>query len=78
MDTPLFLSADELYLLTGFKFKAKQITQLRTMGIAFRINGCGRPVVTRSAIEGGKESKTSQKQKQEWQPTLLQFDPRAA
>ncbi|MFA6015859.1 MAG: DUF4224 domain-containing protein [Gallionellaceae bacterium] len=76
MIAPLFLSADELRELTGYAIKARQIAQLRTMGIAFRVNGCGRPVVTRSAVEGGKEQPGIQLV--EWKPTLLQFEHRAA
>lgn len=71
MTTALFLTAEELRELTGYALKDRQIKQLRTMGIAFRINGCGRPVVTRSAIEGG--TKQPDAQPQEWKPTLLQF-----
>lgn len=52
MTTPLFITSEELQTLTGFVLKDKQIAVLRTMGIAFRINGHGRPVVTRSAVEG--------------------------
>jgi hypothetical protein len=47
-----FLSPDELAVLTGFRRKGCQVEQLRRMGIAFYVNGCGRPVVTRAAIEG--------------------------
>lgn len=66
---PLFLTADELRQLTGFSLKAKQIAQLRIMGIAFRVNGCGKPVVTRAAIEGGQEPSAATKQA--WQPSVL-------
>jgi hypothetical protein len=48
----MFLNPDELALLTGFRRKGCQVEQLRRMGIAFYVNGCGRPVVARSAIEG--------------------------
>lgn len=47
----LFLNPDELVLLTGFRRKGRQVEQLRQMGIAFYINGCGRPVVARTSIE---------------------------
>lgn len=76
MTTPLFLDADELRTLTGYSIKAKQIEQLRTMGVPFRVNGCGRPVVTRVAVEGaGGKADTSVP---EWKPGLLQFDRKAA
>ena len=47
-----FLTPDELVVLTGFHRKGRQVEQLRRMGIAFYVNGCGRPVVARSSIEG--------------------------
>ena len=48
----MFLNPDELALLTGFRRKGRQVEQLRRMGIAFYVNGCGRPVVARAAIDG--------------------------
>ena len=48
----LFLTPDELALLTGFQRKGRQVEQLRRMGIAFYVNACGRPVVARTSIEG--------------------------
>jgi len=66
----LFLTADELRELTGYAIKARQIAQLRTMGIAFRVNGCGRPVVTRSAVEGQHGQAAALKAT--WTPTVLQ------
>jgi len=74
--TPLFITAEELRELTGYALKNRQIKQLRTMGIAFRVNGCGRPVVTRSAVEGVKEQPGAHPA--EWRPTLLQFNQKAA
>jgi hypothetical protein len=68
MTTPLFLTTDELRQLTGFPFKAKQIAQLRTMGVAFRLNGHGKPVVTRSAVEGGHVQQLAAS----WRPAVLQ------
>ncbi len=76
MSTPLFLTADELRELTGYAIKARQIAQLRSMGIAFRINGCGKPVVTRSSIDGVKEQPGTQLSA--WKPSLLQFEQKAA
>jgi hypothetical protein len=69
MSTPLFLTSDELRELTGRAVKAKQIEQLRRMCIAFRVNGCGRPVVTRTAVEGHPETAS---EKPSWTPTVLQ------
>ncbi len=70
MTTPLFLTSDELRELTGYAIKARQIAQLRTMGIAFRVNGCGRPVVTRAAVEGQHGQAAALKAT--WTPTVLQ------
>lgn len=67
--TAIFLTAEELQTLTGYAVRAKQIAQLRKMGIAFRVNGCGRAVVTRTAVEGG--APVAQQQPSGWQPAVL-------
>ncbi|WP_162240433.1 MULTISPECIES: DUF4224 domain-containing protein [unclassified Acidovorax] len=51
MDTPLFLTADELSTLTGFKTQKKQVEWLRTKGWRFEINGNGRAIVARKYAE---------------------------
>ena len=51
----IFLTAEEMAELTGYKRHGKQIEALRQMGIPCRINARGRPVVTRSVIEGAAE-----------------------
>ena len=51
----LFLSPEELELLTGRKRKSRQIELLRSMGIPFRVNAIGHPVVTRGVVEGRKD-----------------------
>ena len=48
----MFLNADELVLLTGRHRKAKQIQQLRVMGIPFYVNASGHPVVARAVVNG--------------------------
>lgn len=48
----IFLEPSEIAALTGRKIRAKQIEQLRVMGIPFYVNAAGRAVVVRSAIEG--------------------------
>ncbi|WP_239666884.1 DUF4224 domain-containing protein [Neisseria elongata] len=48
----IFLTAEEMAELTGYKRHGKQIEALRQMGIPCRINARGRPIVTRSVIEG--------------------------
>lgn len=54
--TSTFLNTEELATLTGRKLKSHQIEALRMMGIAFFVNAIGRPVVARSAIEGGSKA----------------------
>lgn len=50
----IFLDDDDMVALTGFKMARKQIAQLKVMGIPFRINGHGKPVVALTVIQGGK------------------------
>ncbi len=50
----IFVDDDDMVKLTGFRTPRKQIEQLRVMGVPFRINGGGRPMVALVAIEGGK------------------------
>jgi hypothetical protein len=50
----MFLDADALRQLTGFAHKARQVEQLRAMGIPFWLNRARRPVVACSALEGAK------------------------
>ena len=52
----VFLEPVEIAELTGRKIKSKQIETLRKMGLPFFVNACGKPVVSRSAIEGRKEA----------------------
>jgi hypothetical protein len=65
----MFLTEEEIATLTGKKMKSRQVEQLRRMGIAFYVNGGGRPVVCRSAVEGGKPA--SEVKKARWQPNVL-------
>ncbi|HEX8011918.1 MAG TPA: DUF4224 domain-containing protein [Casimicrobiaceae bacterium] len=62
----VFLNPDELALLTGFHRKGRQVEQLRRMGIAFYVNGCGRPVVARAAIEGSAAGTSPRR----WTPSM--------
>lgn len=57
----MFLSADQVEELTGRKLKRLQIEQLRKMGIPFFVNAAGRPIVTRTAIEGREQAPTTKK-----------------
>lgn len=60
----MFLDAAELVILTGRSVKAKQIDTLRKMGLPFRVNACGKPVVTVAAVEGRREAP----QPKQWSP----------
>lgn len=64
----IFLAPEDVRILTGFAVKSKQIAYLKANGIAFRVNGCGWPVVTLSEIEGGK---AKQKEPQKWQSDMI-------
>lgn len=61
----IFLEPSDLATLTGRKLKSDQINQLRFMGIPFFVNASGRPVVTRAAVEGRKNTEDV---KPKWQP----------
>ena len=63
----LFLNPDELALLTGFHRKGRQVEQLRRMGIAFYVNGCGRAVVARATIEGSAAGTSPRR----WTPSVV-------
>lgn len=65
----MFLTEDEVSMLTGRKVKKLQVEQLRKMGVPFYVNAVGRPVVVRSALEGRKEHEIT---KPKWQPKMLQ------
>jgi len=65
----VFLNPDELALLTGFHRKGRQVEQLRRMGIAFFVNGCGRPVVARTAIEGSATGASPRT----WAPSVVKL-----
>jgi hypothetical protein len=67
---PLFLNDDQLKELTGRVVRRCQIESLRQMGIPFRVNAAGRPVVCRSAVEGGKSAATSASDSS-WTPRVL-------
>lgn len=66
--TQTFLSSDELIVLTGRKVKSKQVESLRRMGLPFFVNACGRPVVTRSAVEGRIEVRSASV----WNPSVIE------
>lgn len=51
MDAPLFLTGEEVGLLTGFKTPARQVQWLRSKGWRFEINGNRRPIIARKYAE---------------------------
>ncbi|WP_199103214.1 DUF4224 domain-containing protein [Aquitalea sp. ASV11] len=65
--TPLFLTTEEVAQLTGYTIKRKQVEALRSMGVVFRVNPAGTPIVTRAAVEGHGAGEAS---KQKWQPAI--------
>ena len=64
----IFLSQNDLELLTGKKRKSCQIESLRGMGIAFYVNAAGRPVVPVSSVNTKEPNKP---EKEEWRPAVL-------
>lgn len=69
MSTSTFLDRDELKALTGRSHVTLQIEALATMGIPFFVNGVGRPVVARSAVEG--RGVAAEPKKKKWVPRVL-------
>lgn len=63
----MFLTKDEVAVLTGYKIRAKQCDQLRKQGIPFRVNAHGDLVVCRSVIEGPAKADPI---KETWEPGL--------
>jgi hypothetical protein len=64
-----FLEPDEIRVLTGKAQKAKQIEQLRRMGIPFYVNASGHPVIARVTVEGGR--KDQPETLKPWRPAVL-------
>lgn len=69
-----FLSEDDVATLTGAKTKSKQIEVLRRNGVPFFVNAGGRPVVARTAVEGGgaRGPKNAPEPQRAWVPRVLQ------
>lgn len=62
---PRYLSDDDLFILTGWRNKRRQATQLLKMGIPFALTICSDPLVPVAAIEvslaaGRREAKETQ------------------
>ncbi|MFO1246004.1 MAG: DUF4224 domain-containing protein [Ramlibacter sp.] len=51
MESPFFLTTDELDILTGFKTPARQVAWLRAKGWRFEVNGNRKPIVARKYAE---------------------------
>lgn len=51
----IFVDDEDMVRLTGYKSARKQIVQLRSMGVPFRVNAAGLPMVAISAIEGARQ-----------------------
>lgn len=66
MTDTLFLTDEEVFQLTGYQQKARQVTQLRKQGVPFFLNAASQPRVARAAIEGKPEKMIKEKT---WEPT---------
>lgn len=64
-ENSIFLSEYDLKLFTGFQRKTKQVAFLKSKGIAFEVNGRGKPVIRRSDID---KPATIVEDKKEWRP----------
>lgn len=64
----IFLTPDEIKILTGRTRKQYQIEQLRKMRIPFYLNAAGWPIIAKAVIEGSQESVDSDKP---WRPAVL-------
>ncbi|OOF37961.1 hypothetical protein BKK49_10735 [Rodentibacter rarus] len=70
-----FLSKPEIEFLTGRKNKSLIIEQLNTMGIPFKENANGYPIVRRDYDKSKSRSTTQEVQSHEeipWKPAVLQ------
>jgi hypothetical protein len=65
-----FLERDEIKGLTGRSHVKLQIAALQQMGVPFFVNGIGRPVVARSAVEG-RSNGAATAAKKAWVPRVL-------
>jgi hypothetical protein len=51
----MFLTEEEVQILTGRKRKSMQIEALLSMQLPFWVNPIGQPIVTVAAVEGRRE-----------------------
>lgn len=64
----MFLTLEEIEILTGRKRAAMQVEQLKRMRLPFFTNAAGSPVVTRAAVEGRQPQQP--KKPDAWSPAL--------
>lgn len=64
----IFLTREEIRVLTGRTRRLYQIEQLRKMGIPFYLNAAGWPIIAKAAVEGSAESVNIDKP---WRPAVL-------
>lgn len=57
MTDDLFLTDEQLVKFTGRRAKSRQIKWLREVGVPFRVNATGHPVVARAVVEGREGAK---------------------
>lgn len=69
--TATFLTPAELVELTGRKRASHQVLALKAMGIPCWVNAAGRPVVARTAIEGGTKKQAAAATLPAWTPRPL-------
>lgn len=65
-----FLSAVELYDLTGFRSPKKQCEQLKNQRIPFFVNARGYPRVCRDVLFGKTTKSPQQPTQKSWQPKI--------
>lgn len=66
----MFLTPDDLRILTARAHRAGQIEALKRMGIPYWVNAAGWPVVARAAVEGGRAARQDS-QPDTWTPKPL-------
>jgi hypothetical protein len=68
----LFLTRDEVAVLTGYRQATKQAAHLKRQRIPFHLNRAGHPLVARAIIEG---SNRQPQQKAAWSPSWAEDRP---
>lgn len=71
MPNELFLTADQLRQLTGCAQKAKQVEQLRRMGVPFWVNARGQAVVACSAVNGAPKAEAKAQPRTRVEPRVF-------